>query len=188
MPNLVILLPNLGAALSLKRLVFHFPLFSIFETRPPFRRFHWKTEKAKTMSVATVIVSPPSLAPESGGAQNLQGTLGPARPQIPIHDGVEEVRGSLSRMFSQEMISPIRTSFYSLEDDVQDEPKTPKSPESLNTRVDTLEIHFDGLTKRVEGLKRKLDDMRGDIYGVEGTLAVLERTFRFKVTLTVSQK
>jgi hypothetical protein len=47
--------------------------------------------------------------------------------------------------------------------------------ETLNTRIDTLEISFDSLLKRVEGLKQMLNDMRGDICGMHEKLDGWER-------------
>ncbi|KAF7312681.1 hypothetical protein MIND_00282500 [Mycena indigotica] len=58
-------------------------------------------------------------------------------------------------------------------------PTTPSSSTfpraSLHTRVDTLEINFEHLMKRVDGLRRKLTDMRLDVGGMEDTLEGLEK-------------
>ncbi|KAJ7767176.1 hypothetical protein B0H16DRAFT_1716810 [Mycena metata] len=60
----------------------------------------------------------------------------------------------------------------------EDEDVSPtQASDSLNTRVDTLEINFSVLIKRVEGLKRMLDDVRGDICGLGGTLDGMERSY-----------
>ncbi|KAF7309121.1 hypothetical protein MKEN_01114200 [Mycena kentingensis (nom. inval.)] len=51
---------------------------------------------------------------------------------------------------------------------------TPNPNPSLNTRVDTLEINFDQLMRRVDGLRRKLAEVGEDVCGVEGVLVGLE--------------
>ncbi|KAJ7683681.1 hypothetical protein B0H17DRAFT_1204979 [Mycena rosella] len=61
-----------------------------------------------------------------------------------------------------------------------DRPGTPESllsteyAESLNTRVDTLEISFDVLTKRVDSLWRMLENMRVEVHGMEGEVDALD--------------
>ncbi|KAJ7157638.1 hypothetical protein C8R43DRAFT_997206 [Mycena crocata] len=68
--------------------------------------------------------------------------------------------------------------------EAESEPQTPKTPDSLNTRVDSLEINFDGLIKRVDGLRQMLDNMGTEVHGLEGKVDGLEKKFGLRMPPT----
>ncbi|CAK5269601.1 unnamed protein product [Mycena citricolor] len=144
------------------------------------------------MSLTRIPFPPPGLGPEPPRSpRRLRASFSLAViPEIPV---TEEAEYDNCAVLSPR--SPLSTVSERGEDeDVPDSPQSVKfvfiipgyvggihhvlsfASGTLNGRVDSIELFCESLTKRVNGLKQQLDEMRIDVVGLEGTIQGIEKS------------
>ncbi|CAK5268119.1 unnamed protein product [Mycena citricolor] len=127
------------------------------------------------MSLTRIPFPPPGLGPEPPRSpRRLRASFALAViPEIPV---TEEAEYDDCAVLSPR--SPLSTVSERGED--EDVPDSPQSLNfasgTLNGRVDSIELFCESLTKRVNGLKQQLDEMRIDVVGLEGTIQGIEKS------------